>query len=111
MSKRLTSLFSISFSYEIFPNILRTSKITPIHKKDSKLKYSQLSNLDTILKRIMYNGLYTFLEKNLLFTVWAQTKTFYRSCIEKNKTHLNDSVGPNILVTKLENGIRGISNK
>ena len=56
----------------MFPNILKTSKIIPTHKKDSKLNYLNycliflLSNIDKILERIMYNRLYTFFEKSKL---------------------------------------------
>ena len=36
----MTSHFDILLSSGIFPNILKTTKITRIHKKDSKLKCS-----------------------------------------------------------------------
>ena len=48
---------------------MKTSKIIPIYKKGSKLECSNyrpislLSNIDTILERLMYNRLYNFLEK------------------------------------------------
>ena len=51
---------------------MKTSKVTPIHKKDSKLKCSiyrsifLLSNIDKILERIVYNHLYKFFEDNKL---------------------------------------------
>ena len=62
-------LINASLSSGIFPNILKTSKMTLTHKKDSKLKYlnhrpiSILWNIDKILKRVMYNKLYAFLKK------------------------------------------------
>ena len=40
ISHQLTDLFNLSFSSGVFPSILKTSKVTPIHKKDSKLKCS-----------------------------------------------------------------------
>ena len=46
--------------------------LIPIHKKESKLKYSYhrpislLSNLDKILEKLMYNKIYDFLEKSKL---------------------------------------------
>ena len=66
--KFLTSFISSG----IFQKILKTSKLIPIHKKDSKLNYSNyrsfsiLSNIDKILERIMQNRLYTFPGKNEL---------------------------------------------
>ena len=70
ISNQLTVLFNLSFSSGVFPNILKISKIIPIHKKDSKLTCSNyrpislLSNIDKILERLMYNILYKFLESN-----------------------------------------------
>ena len=65
-------MFNLFFTYGSFPTILKTSKVTPIHKKDSKLNCSiyrsifLLSNIDKILERIVYNHLYTFFEDNKL---------------------------------------------
>ena len=53
--------------------ILKTSKVTPIYKKDSKLKCSNfvpiflLPNIDKIPGRIVYNRLYKFFEDNKLY--------------------------------------------
>ena len=69
ISNHLASLSNLSLLSGIFTKILKTSKIIPIDKKDSKLNCSNywpislLSNVDKILERIMYNKLYTFLEK------------------------------------------------
>ena len=69
ISDQLAILFNQSFSSGIFPSILKTSKVIPIYKKGSKLECSNyipislLSNVDKILKRLMYNRLYNFLEK------------------------------------------------
>ena len=77
----LASLFNLSRSSGIFPNILKTSKMIRIHKNESKLKFSNcwpislLSYIDKIL--------YKFFEKKrtyLLFLIWFQTKTFKQSC-------------------------------
>ena len=73
VSSQLTELFNLSFSYEVFPLILKTSKVIPAYKmcsNDSKLKCSNyrliflLSNTDKVLKRLMYNRLYKFLVMN-----------------------------------------------
>ena len=72
ISDQLAVLFKCSFTSGSFPTILKTSKVTPIYKKDSKLKCSNyrpislLSNIDKILERIVYNHLYKFFEDNKL---------------------------------------------
>ena len=65
-------MFNLSFLCGSFPTILKTSNVTPIYKKDSKLKCSNyrpislLSNIDKILERIVYNRLYKLFENNKL---------------------------------------------
>ena len=72
ISDQLAVLFNFSFLSCSFPTILKTSKVTLIYKKDSKLKCSNyrtislLSNIDKILERIVYNCLYKFFEDNKL---------------------------------------------
>ena len=72
ISDQLSVLFNLSFSFGSFPTILKTSKVTPIYKKDSKLECSNyrliflLSNIDKALERIVYNLLYKFFEDNKL---------------------------------------------
>ena len=72
ISSHLAELFNLSFSTGIFPNVLKVSKIIPIHKKLSKLlccnyrPISLLSNIGKIMERIMYNRLYNFFESNNL---------------------------------------------
>ena len=54
----------------VFPSVLKTAKVVPVFKKDSKLDYSNycpvslLSNIEEILEKLMYKRLYTFLDKN-----------------------------------------------
>ena len=73
VSSQLTEPFNLSFSYEVFPLILKTSKVITVYKmcsKDSKLKCSNyrpiflLSITDKVPKRLMYNRLYNFLVMN-----------------------------------------------
>ena len=40
VSSQLTQLFNLSFSRGVFPLILKTSKVIPVYKRDSKLKCS-----------------------------------------------------------------------
>ena len=58
----------------VFPSVLKTAKVVPVFKKDSKLCYnnyhpiSLLSNIEKILENLMYKGLYTFLDnKNIIY--------------------------------------------
>ena len=40
ISKQLTDLFNLSFLTGVFPSVLKTAKVVPVFKKDSKLDYS-----------------------------------------------------------------------
>ena len=54
----------------VFPSVLKSAKVVPVFKKDSKLDYrnyrpiSPLSNIDKILEKRMCKRLYTFLINN-----------------------------------------------
>ena len=85
ISDQLAVLFNLSFTSGSFPTILKTSKVSPIYK-DSKLKCSNyrpislISNIDKILERIVYNGLYKLFEDNKLvynlqFAFWQKHST------------------------------------
>ena len=70
----MTDTFNLSFSAGVIPSGLRIAKVTPIHKKESKVKCSNyrpislLSNLAKILEKLMFNRIYDFLEKyNLIY--------------------------------------------
>ena len=86
ISDQLAVLFNLSFSCGSFATILKSSKVTPIYKKDSKLRCSNyipislLSNIDKILERIVYNCFYKFFEDNKLiynlqFGFWQKHST------------------------------------
>ena len=53
-----------------FPSVLKTAKVIPVFKKDSKLGYSNyrpislLSNIKKIFEQLMCKRLYTFLNNN-----------------------------------------------
>ena len=70
----MSELLNLSFSLDVFLSILKSGKVIPIFKKESKLKCSNyrtislLSNIDKILERTMYNRLYEYLEsKNFIY--------------------------------------------
>ena len=69
ISKQFAHLFNF-FSSGSFPSILKTAKVVPIFKKDSKLDYcnyrpiSLLSNVEKMLEKLMYKGVYSFLTEN-----------------------------------------------
>ena len=58
ISSQLSEIFNISFSSGIFPSILKTAKVIPIHKKDSKLDFSNyrpmslLSNIEKKFRKV-----------------------------------------------------------
>ena len=70
VSSQLTELFNLPFFRGVFSLTLKTIKVIPVYKKDSKLKCSNyrpislLSNIDKVLERLMYNRLYNFSEIN-----------------------------------------------
>ena len=39
ISSQLSEIFNISFSSGVFPSLLKTTKVIPVHKKDSKLDF------------------------------------------------------------------------
>ena len=58
------------YSHKDFPSVVKTSKVVPVFKKDSKLDYSNycpislLSNIEKIIQKLMHKRLYTFLDNN-----------------------------------------------
>ena len=58
ISKQLADLFNLSFMPGVFPSVLKTAKVVPVFKKDSKLDYSNyrlispLSNIKKILEKV-----------------------------------------------------------
>ena len=70
ISKQVADFFNLSFMTSVFPSILKTAKVVPVFKKDSKLNYISycpiplLSNIEKILEKLMFKRLYTFLDYN-----------------------------------------------
>ena len=69
-SMELADLFNLSFMTGVFSSTLKTAKVVPVFKKDSKLDFSNLfptsllSNIEKILEKHMYKRLHTFLNNN-----------------------------------------------
>ena len=70
----MADLFNLSFLTGVFPSVLKTAKVVPVFKKDSKLDYSNylpislLSNIEKILEKRIYKRLYTFLDnENIIY--------------------------------------------
>ena len=67
---QLTDLFYLYLVTGIFLPVLKTAKVVPVFKKDSKLDYSNyrpislLLNIEKILEKLMYEISYTFLNNN-----------------------------------------------
>ena len=66
----LCEIINNSFTTGVFPNLLKISKVTPIHKEgptDDVNNYrpiSLLSIFDKIIEKVMYKRLYNFLQSN-----------------------------------------------
>ena len=76
ISSQQSEMFKISFSSGVFPSILKTAKVLLVHKKDSKLDFSNyrpfsyLSNIKKFLERLMYNRMYKFFsDNNLIYSL------------------------------------------
>ena len=72
ISTQLADLFNLSFMTDVFPSVLKTAKVVPFFKKDSKLDYSNyrsislLSNIEKILEKFMYKRLHTFFDNKYI---------------------------------------------
>ena len=74
ISNHLATICNLSFSTGVFPAILKTAKVIPNHKKNSKLEVSNyrpislLSNIDKIFEKLMHSKLIEFREeKQILY--------------------------------------------
>ena len=137
----LSKLVNQTFEFGIFPDILKTAKVTPIHKKNSKLNYlnfrpiSLLSVFSKIFEKIIYSRVYSYLNDNELiykkqfgFRSNHSTSHALISITENIKSQIDsglyvcgifvdlekafDTVNHNILCEKLNHyGLRGNVNK
>ena len=131
ISTQLSDIFNVSFSTGVFPSILKIAKVVHIHKKQSKLVYSNyrpislLSNLEKILEKLMYSRIFKFLnDSNSIYPLQFGFRQKYSTThalisltedIRKNLDEGNigcgifvdlqkahDTVEHDILLTKLE---------
>ena len=93
----LSRLINLCFEVGVFPDILKTAKITLLHKKDSKLNVinyrpiSLLSVFSKIYEKVIYIRMYSYLTKNNLI----YSKQFgFRSNYSTN--HVLTSITENI---------------
>ena len=123
----------------VFPSVLKTGKVVPVFRKDSKLDYSNyypislLTNIEKLLEKHMYKRLYTFLNKNVIYSLQSAfrkqystshasiniTKNIRKALDDRNiscgifidSQKAFDNVDHQVLLAKLNhNGIREISN-
>ena len=132
----LTIIINQSLSSGIFPKELSKAKVLPLHKKGSKIDVnnyrpiSLLNVLSKIFERVIYDRLYSFFDKNNLFTCRQYGFRKKHSTIDAlidfiEKIRLNyektvtsffldfrkafDTINHQILFEKLESyGVRGI---
>ena len=72
ISQQLSDIFNMSFSIGLFPSVLKIAKVIPMHKKQSRVDYtnyrpiSVLSNIEKIIEKLIYKSLSNFLDINNL---------------------------------------------
>ena len=76
ISQQLSDIFIVSFSTGQFPSVLKIAKVIPIHKKQSKVDYTNYrsislqSNIEKIIEKLMYKRLSNFLDiNNLMYSL------------------------------------------
>ena len=137
----LSKLINLSFETGVFPTLLKTAKVHPLHKKESKLNHlnyrpiSLLSIFSKIYEKLVYTRVYSYLDQNgLIYTKQFGFRSNYStdhaliSLTEHIRSLLDvgqyvcgifvdlekafDTVSHDIMCRKLEfYGIRGIVNK
>ena len=108
ISKQLADFFNLSFMTGVFLSVLKTAKVVPVFKKDSKLDYSNyrpislLSNIEkNTSKACVYKRFYTFLNKNnIIYNLQFGFRQQY------SKSHALISITENIRKA-LDDGIIG----
>ena len=66
-------IFLMLFTSGVFLSALKIAKVIPIHKKDTKIDFSNyqpislLSNFDKILENLIYTRIFKFFDNNLFY--------------------------------------------
>ena len=137
--QQLSDTFKMSFSTVQFPSVLIIAKVFPIHKKQSKVDYtnyrpiSLLPNIEKIIEKLMYRRLFNFLGiNNLIYSShfrFQQNRSTTDALINFTESIMQalddgsfgcgisedlqkafDTIGYKILLHKLEYyGMRGVS--
>ena len=117
----------MSLTSGVFPSVLKLAKVIPVHKKDSKLDFSNyipislISNLDKILEKLMYTKIVKFFNNFYLLqllpiTNYSATHEYldeekFACGIFVDSQLAFDKVEYDILLTNLEHyGVRGLAN-
>ena len=72
---KMVDLFNLSCMTGVFPSVLKTAKVVPVFKKDSKLDYSNYrltpcyQILKKILEKLTYKRLYIFFNNNVIYNL------------------------------------------
>ena len=76
----------MSFSTGQFPSVLKIAKVIPIHKKQSKVDYTNYrpislqSNIEKIIEKLMYKRLSNFLDiNNLMYSLQGVCNDWFKS--------------------------------
>ena len=91
ISQQLSDIFNMAFLTGQFHTVLKIAKIILIHKKQSKVDYTNyrpiflLSNVEKIIEKLMYKRRSIFSgyqQSDILFTIWLSTETLDYPCFD-----------------------------
>ena len=87
MATNLSIIFNLSLQSGIFPQLLKTAKVIPIYKAESKMltsnyRISLLPIIGKLLEKIIFARLTNFIQKySILFKrIWIPNWKIYRTC-------------------------------
>ena len=98
LKKPLTSIYNSSLEAGVFPEQLKTAKITPVHKKgntrdiNNYRPIASLSVFSKMLEKLVYNRLIAFIEKNGILTNAQHGFRANRSTVTALQDFVNDAL-------------------